>query len=179
MCFTTTHLACETAMDQGLMQRDTYSCIYILVTPSRCSMAQNWGFRLNLEYSWGIHYHQCAMVSPPLDAFYVVSHFLCNNEDFVRDRIKLAYTLTEAHQGSNTNQPAATTLAIALPATPPQPSARTTRSGCHIHFPVRLNIWAAISGGGGGTTHSARPRKCYPIWYANSIITLFKISNIA
>jgi hypothetical protein len=38
--------------------------------------------------------------------------------------------------------------ATAPPAMPPQPPATTTRSGRHVHFPTRLNLWATISAGG-------------------------------
>jgi hypothetical protein len=64
------------------------------------------------------------------------------------DRVKPAYTLNGTDRGSNFNPPFATSPAAAPSATPPQPSTRTTRSGRHIHFPARFNIWAAISAGG-------------------------------
>jgi hypothetical protein len=70
------------------------------------------------------------------------------------DRVKPTYILNGPDRGNYFFPPVDLTPAIAQPAT------RTTRSGRHIHFPVRFNIRATIStwaGGGGdvGTTHKS------------------------
>jgi hypothetical protein len=56
------------------------------------------------------------------------------------NKVKPAYILNRTDRGSNFNSPATATPAIAPPATPPQTSIRTTRSGCQIHFPSHFNI---------------------------------------
>jgi hypothetical protein len=57
------------------------------------------------------------------------------------DRVKPAYMLSGTDLGnSSLNQPADATPTIPPPATPPVLATRTTRSGCHINFPARLNI---------------------------------------
>jgi hypothetical protein len=56
------------------------------------------------------------------------------------DRVKPAYTLNGTDHGSNLNPPASTPPAAAPSATPPQPFAKTTRSGRRIQFPARFNV---------------------------------------
>jgi hypothetical protein len=56
------------------------------------------------------------------------------------DRVKPAYILHKTNRRNNTNPPATATPAIAPPATPPQPSTKTTHSGRYIHFPSCFNI---------------------------------------
>jgi hypothetical protein len=56
------------------------------------------------------------------------------------DRVKPAYILNGTDRGNNFNPTAAKTPAAAPPVTLSQPSTRTRRSGCHIHFLTRLNI---------------------------------------
>jgi hypothetical protein len=56
------------------------------------------------------------------------------------DRVKPAYILNGIDRGNKFNPPTTTIPAAAPPATPPEPSTKTTRSGLHIHFPARLNI---------------------------------------
>jgi cleavage and polyadenylation specificity factor subunit 1 len=56
-------------------------------------------------------------------------------------RVKPAYILNGTDHGNSTfNLPVDAIPAIALPATPPQPSTRTTRSSSYIHSPARFNI---------------------------------------
>jgi cleavage and polyadenylation specificity factor subunit 1 len=57
------------------------------------------------------------------------------------DRVKPAYMLSGTdHGNSSFNQPVDATLTIPPPAILPLPATRTTRLGCHIHFPAHLNI---------------------------------------
>jgi hypothetical protein len=56
------------------------------------------------------------------------------------DRVKMAYTLNGTNGKTNFTPPATITPTIPPPATPQQPPTKTTRSGCHIHFPAHFYI---------------------------------------
>jgi hypothetical protein len=64
-------------------------------------------------------------------------------------------------------------MAPAPPSTPPQPSPATTRSGRHIHFSARSNIYATISAGGDVGTYRSEKQTTPTVWQkAGDIYTL-------
>jgi hypothetical protein len=86
------------------------------------------------------------------------------------DRVTPAYIFSGTDHGNNTfNPPVDTTPAVVPPATTPQPTTQTTRSGHDIHFPTHFNVWAPISVGEWGgvmwkppTVKQALPNQCSP-----------------